>query len=483
MKWPTLQEIEGELVSIKKGLEKGQEIEVRLQVLEEGTWQLNEGDPQYDTDHRGFWGSATLTPKSSCRSIARDLLAEAKESEAVHQVASEELRAMGEAPAPETLSKPPGSPVEASEGEGQGEAPIKVPELILGPSTRTVGATREVGESIRDFFRRMARDYGYAPGLLANCPQVLEDADILPELLIPELMKEICEETLPLGKQWAEKQPNGGVVIDERVWLAGRVTDTNRKPKSVLKGEMKMATATTMTIKMADAVNLLLAIKLSNAKSMKVSQVQDIFNELDTVAKAEDIKSLMQKSAAAAEEGNEEQAKKFKAAAKLLKGTLTALTEGGTIEIEGQREVEDSPFDLGTPPEEAIEAPKKKRGRPARVQETVEEAGNGEETPKKKRGRPAKVKQKGTEEVESPKKRGRKAKVEQAEAEAPKKRGKKEPGELSNKGLVYTSWKASKEKKEPADLFKEIGEGVKEATIRGWISAWKRGQNLPAVAK
>lgn len=36
------------------------DVDVRLQVYESGEWALRFGDPQYDQDHRGFWGSGVL---------------------------------------------------------------------------------------------------------------------------------------------------------------------------------------------------------------------------------------------------------------------------------------------------------------------------------------------------------------------------------------------------------------------------------------
>jgi hypothetical protein len=54
-----------------------EEIEVRLQVTEEGWW-LWTGDPQYDTDHRGWWGSGVITRTTNCAELAKELLAEAR---------------------------------------------------------------------------------------------------------------------------------------------------------------------------------------------------------------------------------------------------------------------------------------------------------------------------------------------------------------------------------------------------------------------
>lgn len=40
-------------------------IDLRLQVHANGNWALHAGDPQYDTDHRGFWGSTSVSRVAS----------------------------------------------------------------------------------------------------------------------------------------------------------------------------------------------------------------------------------------------------------------------------------------------------------------------------------------------------------------------------------------------------------------------------------
>ena len=49
-------------------------IEIRLQVVD-GSYHVLSGDPQYDTDHRGFWGCAFLP----IRPTTQDLKDTAKE--------------------------------------------------------------------------------------------------------------------------------------------------------------------------------------------------------------------------------------------------------------------------------------------------------------------------------------------------------------------------------------------------------------------
>jgi hypothetical protein len=70
-----------------------------------------------------------------------------------------------------------------------------------------------------------------------------------------------------------------------------------------------------------------------------------------------------------------------------------------------------------------------------------------------------------------------------AEAAAGKKtKPAREAGTPSNKEVVYKAWKKSKEKADPEKLVGEVNEAVKLTTVRGWLSAWKRGENLPACA-
>lgn len=54
-------------------------IDVRLQVLPSGDWDILYGDPSYDLDHRGYWGSGSISPTTNCAELARELLEEAKD--------------------------------------------------------------------------------------------------------------------------------------------------------------------------------------------------------------------------------------------------------------------------------------------------------------------------------------------------------------------------------------------------------------------
>lgn len=54
----------------------------------------------------------------------------------------------------------------------------------------------------------------------------------------------------------------------------------------------------------------------------------------------------------------------------------------------------------------------------------------------------------------------------------------------SNKAKVYNAWIKSKKKEEdPAKLMKVTDGTIKESTIKQWISWWKRGEALPAIAR
>jgi hypothetical protein len=54
-------------------------LDIRLQVMDDGDWSLHSGDSQFDDDHRGHWGCATLVPgmnNTAVREVARELIAD-----------------------------------------------------------------------------------------------------------------------------------------------------------------------------------------------------------------------------------------------------------------------------------------------------------------------------------------------------------------------------------------------------------------------
>lgn len=92
MRWPSKKAVYQDLLGIRDeartyapGELEDDGIEVRLQVLPSGEWGINTGDPQYDTDHRGFWGSGFVGRKDSAatlKALAEDLIGEAQDDEA-----------------------------------------------------------------------------------------------------------------------------------------------------------------------------------------------------------------------------------------------------------------------------------------------------------------------------------------------------------------------------------------------------------------
>lgn len=61
-------------------------IDVRLQVLENGTWAIHTGNSSYDQDHRGYWGASCLpmhgTGRFNARDVAKDLIEQARDMRA-----------------------------------------------------------------------------------------------------------------------------------------------------------------------------------------------------------------------------------------------------------------------------------------------------------------------------------------------------------------------------------------------------------------
>ena len=96
MRWPSIKDVAAELrrvnaydagdgSAIDPDTGEPFTIDVRLQVLPNGSWQVWWGDSQYDTDHRGFWGASSV-PGNGRRfmsaDVAKDLIDQAKELKA-----------------------------------------------------------------------------------------------------------------------------------------------------------------------------------------------------------------------------------------------------------------------------------------------------------------------------------------------------------------------------------------------------------------
>lgn len=83
--FPEVNELAEVLFNYVEILDPDTELDVRLQVTEDD-WQVHSGDPQYDTDHRGFWGYGTMNAahtKADCMEMARFMIEEAQEQQAV----------------------------------------------------------------------------------------------------------------------------------------------------------------------------------------------------------------------------------------------------------------------------------------------------------------------------------------------------------------------------------------------------------------
>lgn len=78
--FPSIKALTAELLDVKRGLSADDDyLDVRLQVMPGEGWSLHTGDSQYDTDHRGFWGASSLDAHSACRSVAVELIDEARD--------------------------------------------------------------------------------------------------------------------------------------------------------------------------------------------------------------------------------------------------------------------------------------------------------------------------------------------------------------------------------------------------------------------
>lgn len=77
--FPPIRDVACDLRDAKRMIGKGEEMEVRLQVLPDGSWTVLTGDPSYDLDHRGYWGCGYLTKQTNCLDLARELVWQAKD--------------------------------------------------------------------------------------------------------------------------------------------------------------------------------------------------------------------------------------------------------------------------------------------------------------------------------------------------------------------------------------------------------------------
>lgn len=58
-------------------------VEIRLQVCPDGQWAIRVGDPGWDTDHHGFWGSSSLDGSDfNAEDVAEDLINQCRDDAA-----------------------------------------------------------------------------------------------------------------------------------------------------------------------------------------------------------------------------------------------------------------------------------------------------------------------------------------------------------------------------------------------------------------
>ncbi len=89
MRFPTISDVAAELRNINKQTlepdDADEGIDVRLQVYPDGQWAVRWGSSDYDQDHRGFWGAASVPGNNrrfSSTDVARDLIDQAREHKA-----------------------------------------------------------------------------------------------------------------------------------------------------------------------------------------------------------------------------------------------------------------------------------------------------------------------------------------------------------------------------------------------------------------
>ncbi len=92
MRWPSIRHVRALLAIRWRSLrtmnradlvEPGEDsasTDVRLQVWDDGTWNVHTGDASYDQDHRGFWGASCLSyDRQDLEALARDLIEQARD--------------------------------------------------------------------------------------------------------------------------------------------------------------------------------------------------------------------------------------------------------------------------------------------------------------------------------------------------------------------------------------------------------------------
>jgi len=81
MRLPSRHDVAAELRAVNAEAFDG-ECDVRLQVYENGGWAVRFGDPGYDQDHHGYWGSDVVPGRGkrfNSTAMAQDLLDQVKD--------------------------------------------------------------------------------------------------------------------------------------------------------------------------------------------------------------------------------------------------------------------------------------------------------------------------------------------------------------------------------------------------------------------
>lgn len=90
MKFPPIKEVALELRQINANVEGP--CDVRLQIYPDGQWAVRWGLPDYDQDHRGYWGASSVpgvvkgrVSRFRSRELAKDLIEECRDAYAEDQ--------------------------------------------------------------------------------------------------------------------------------------------------------------------------------------------------------------------------------------------------------------------------------------------------------------------------------------------------------------------------------------------------------------
>ena len=64
-------------------------LDIRLRLQADGSFDVFSGDPSYDQDHRGFWGSSSIAVDTDLEETAHDLLNQALDAQSYSESQSD----------------------------------------------------------------------------------------------------------------------------------------------------------------------------------------------------------------------------------------------------------------------------------------------------------------------------------------------------------------------------------------------------------